>query len=323
MRIDRFSTSSVPQDLRFAVWHEMTATAMISTTVTTQNANGFAAEVELLDLGAVQLSRIRYPPLRAERALRHIRRSDPGWYYLTVPVVGRLAIDHADRESAVAMGQFTIIDTSLPGVVANREVVEQVIIHLQRSEMPTRQAQLAALLARPLPLGGGLGSLMMTMARQIRDSADHYAEADVRRLAPILIDLVVSVLAQFSHPDRAGRDALHRLLHLRVLDFIDKHLADPGLTPAGVAAAHAISLRQLQTQFREQGLTIASWIKERRLDRCRRELSDEALLGRSVAVIGARWGFADATAFSRTFKQAFGLPPGEYRQLYTSRQSLR
>src|SRR5258705_13864271 len=36
MRSARFSTGDVPKELRFAAWHEMTSTALISTAVTTE-----------------------------------------------------------------------------------------------------------------------------------------------------------------------------------------------------------------------------------------------------------------------------------------------
>ncbi|GIF70297.1 AraC family transcriptional regulator [Asanoa ishikariensis] len=310
----RFSTADVPKDVRFATWHEMTATALISTTVVADDIDDFAAVVELLDLGRVQLSKISYPPLRAERSSRHIRRSDPGWFYLTVPTGGPLAINHADRQCTVGPGQFAMVDTSLPGVVANRRPVQQLIIHVLRSDLPLRHAQMRPGLARAFPLGGGLGALLVGTAAQIMESADQYSPHDARALAQVLVDLLVSVLAQFDAGVGAASDAQHRLLHLKALDFIEKHLADPGLTPEGVAAAQSVSLRYLQMLFREQGSTIAGLIRQRRLERCRRELREDTFRRRSVAAIGARWGFGDATAFSRAFKQAFGTPPGEYRQ---------
>ncbi|SNT48252.1 AraC-type DNA-binding protein [Asanoa hainanensis] len=147
------------------------------------------------------------------------------------------------------------------------------------------------------------------------ESADQYSPDDAKGLAQVLVDLVVSVLAQFD----AASDAQHRLLHLKALDFIENHLTDPGLTPEGVAAAQSVSLRYLQMLFREQGWTIAGLIRQRRLERCRRELCEDTFRRRSVAAIGARWGFGDAAAFSRAFKRAFGTPPGEYRQRHATR----
>jgi AraC-like DNA-binding protein len=314
--VARFDTTDVPAELRFAAWHELTSTALISTAVTAVSVEDFDASVEVVDLGRVQLSKISYPPLRAARSTRHIRRSNPDLLYLTVPARGVLAVSHADRESTVGWGEFTMIDTSLPGVVSNRQPVEQIIIQVPRAEIPMRPTAVLPLLARAFPVGEGLGGLLLTAARHIIGTGDHYAPADGTRLASVLIDLVASLLAETVREVTAARDAQQRLLQHRILDFIEKHLTDPALSPSVVAAAHNISLRYLHLLFQGQALTAAAWIRQRRLDRCRRDLRNPILARQSVAAVGARWGFTDATVFSRTFKQTFGMPPGEYRQLH-------
>ena len=96
--------------------------------------------------------------------------------------------------------------------------------------------------------------------------------------------------------------------------FICQHLGDPGLSPAAVAAAHHMSLRSLHQLFHDEGLTVAGWTRARRMERCRRDLSDPALESRPVAAIAMRWGFSSAADFSRAFRAAHGMPPAEYRR---------
>jgi len=62
-----------------------------------------------------------------------------------------------------------------------------------------------------------------------------------------------------------------------------------------------------------RGGGVAAWIRQRRLERCQRDLLDPALASRPVSAIAARWGFADAASFSRTFRAALRIPPGRYR----------
>jgi len=57
---------------------------------------------------------------------------------------------------------------------------------------------------------------------------------------------------------------------------IDHHLHDPTLCPASVAAALHVSLRTLYRAFDEQDQPAAAWIRQRRLERCRRDLIDPA-----------------------------------------------
>jgi len=99
-----------------------------------------------------------------------------------------------------------------------------------------------------------------------------------------------------------------------VQGFIRQNLGDAGLSPAAVAAAHHISLRMLHQLFHDEGLTVAGYIRARRLECCRRDLADPALGSRPAAAIAARWGFASAADFSRAFRAAHGLPPAEYRR---------
>ena len=105
----------------------------------------------------------------------------------------------------------------------------------------------------------------------------------------------------------------HALLST-VQAFIQQHLGEPWLSPATIAAAHHISLRSLHQLFHDEGLTVAGWIRQRRLEYCRRELSDPALASRPVAAIAARWGFSSASDFSRAFRAVHGLPPAEFRR---------
>ena len=113
--------------------------------------------------------------------------------------------------------------------------------------------------------------------------------------------------------------------------FIQANLADPELSPGVIAAAHHMSLRSLHQLFHDEGLTVAAWtswsvsaprIRKRRLEGCRRDLSDPAQASRPVAAIAARWGFPNPCDFSRAFRAAHGLPPAEYRSLARSAKDL-
>ena len=76
-----------------------------------------------------------------------------------------------------------------------------------------------------------------------------------------------------------------------------------------------MSLRSLHQLFHDEGLTVAGWIRQRRLEHCRQDLADPAQALRPVAAIAARWGFSSAGDFSRAFRAVHGLPPAEYRMV--------
>jgi AraC-like DNA-binding protein len=110
-----------------------------------------------------------------------------------------------------------------------------------------------------------------------------------------------------------------RALLASVQTFIDRSLADPHLSPSAIAGAHHISLRWLYKLFEEQGTTVSRWIRERRLERCRRDLLNPALSDLPASAIAYRSGFTDAAHFSRAFRKTYGHPPGTYRRLRRER----
>ncbi|MFI0452706.1 helix-turn-helix domain-containing protein [Actinomadura sp. 6N118] len=75
-----------------------------------------------------------------------------------------------------------------------------------------------------------------------------------------------------------------------------------------VAAAHHISVRLLHKLFTDQEMTVADFIRHRRLERCRQDLRDPTLRNRPISSIGARHGLVNPAHFSRLFRDAYGVP---------------
>jgi AraC-like DNA-binding protein len=95
--------------------------------------------------------------------------------------------------------------------------------------------------------------------------------------------------------------------------YIAQHLADPDLGVERIARALFISVRQVYKLWEAEPRSLAQWILERRLDAARRELTCPRRRHQTIAAIAGRWGFVDATHFSRRFRQAYGMSPGEWR----------
>jgi AraC-like DNA-binding protein len=105
----------------------------------------------------------------------------------------------------------------------------------------------------------------------------------------------------------------HHALLRQIHAYIDANLGSVELNPQQIAAAHFISTRHMHAIFREQGITVSSWVRSRRLEVCRRQLTDPLYFGRPVAFIAAQSGLIDPAHFSRVFKATFGESPTELR----------
>ncbi|TQS45469.1 helix-turn-helix domain-containing protein [Cryptosporangium phraense] len=91
----------------------------------------------------------------------------------------------------------------------------------------------------------------------------------------------------------------------------DRRLTDPRLSATTLAHALNVSVRTLQRAFAADDESVAAYIRTRRLEEARRDLTNPA--GRlTITEIAARWQFADSGHLSRAFRQHYGQTPTEY-----------
>ncbi|PZG40052.1 hypothetical protein C1I98_22685 [Spongiactinospora gelatinilytica] len=141
---------------------------------------------------------------------------------------------------------------------------------------------------------------------------DEVGDSHPMRLADNVVDLIGTLYASLLGEHADASDSM-RMLLTRAKMFIARHLDEPDLGPEAIAAACYVSTGYLHKLFRAEGMSVGRYIRERRLEQCRRDLLDPGSREVAVSAIGARWGFADAAHFSRVFKTSYGLAPREYR----------
>jgi AraC-like DNA-binding protein len=273
------------------------------------------AQILTGQVGTVDVAKVSAPPLKASRTDKLIRVSDPELFKLEVPVRGRTVFAQGDREAVLEPGDFTLLDLSRPCQLVDRgDEHGNVAVKFPHAALPLRHDELDRLTAVPISGRDGLGASISSLARHMARHLDDHGPTEGARLATALLDLLIVALAE-----RLGRiptiapATRRRALLASVRAFIDQRLADPHLSPSMIAAAHHISLRYLYKLFETQETSVAGWVRQRRLERCRRDLIDPTLADLSVTAIAARWGLTDPAHFSRAFRAAYGLPPTEYR----------
>lgn len=103
------------------------------------------------------------------------------------------------------------------------------------------------------------------------------------------------------------------VLH-RISQTIERRLVESELSLTDIASEHGMSVRNLQKLFEAFDKTFSTYVRSRRLERCRDDLGSPLLDQLSISEICYRWGFTDPAYFSRTFRDEFGVSPREYRR---------
>ena len=115
-------------------------------------------------------------------------------------------------------------------------------------------------------------------------------------------EAVVSVPA-LSSADKAFMD--------RVMNYVERHIADSDADLADMAAEAAVSVSGLNRKMKLLvGLTPGEFLKEARLKHACAMLGNTA---ETVSAISFACGFSDPKYFSRVFRQSVGVSPSQYR----------
>jgi AraC-like DNA-binding protein len=313
-------TEDLPAADRFEWWFEQVSKDTAPTVLSSPHAGDFRAAVTLADLGPVRLTILTYPEARSVRTAALIRRSDPERHGLILTTQSALWFSQRDRDTRVGTGDLTLYDTSqpydfraLPGAAPGKALM----LHFPKAALPVRPERLQCLLAGQMPAGTGMNAIFARYLISVASALEQgeVSEPETGRLGEVAFDLATAVLAaQVGAQDRLTPETRRQILVSRIEAFIEHNLGDPGLTPAVIAAHHHVSLGYLHRMFQPRELTVAAWIRHQRLERCHADLTDPRLRGMPVHAIGARWGFRSPADFSRAFRAAHGVPPGDYRR---------
>ncbi|MEU7618267.1 helix-turn-helix domain-containing protein [Micromonospora rifamycinica] len=316
-------TQRLPPAERFGMWLDLVARTSAPLRIRSDHQHDFRASAEIIDLGPVRLLRYRYPSLEAVRTAKLVRRSEVDYHLLALTLNGTGVVGQAGRLSRLDAGEFTFYDGSRPHEVSHfgdegdQRYAASVVALIPYGALPVPPERLSPLLAGRMSASEGLGALVAQFLTRITAFPEQYQQADAERLGGVALDLISTMLGRhLVAEDDVPREVRRRALLAQVRDHIRRRLGDAGLTPGSIAGAHHVSVRSLHRLFEQEQTTVASYIRELRLARCRRDLADPALAHRPVQAIATRWGFRDKAHFSRVFRAAHQLTPQEYRTLH-------
>lgn len=273
-----------------------------------------------LHLGGLWVAALVCPRTRFARTAPLIRRRDPQAFHVLYMRRGRATVSAGRCNTRVDAGQLLLLDSSSPysGRFDGPAGVHSfVIAQFPRAVLRLPPRTVRRLRVVPVPLGPGMGGALSRWLSDITSRAGEFAQPDGPFLTEVTTNLVASVLTGAIGPaEGLDSEDRRRALRTQIRQFIRQHLADP-LTPERIAAEHQLSRRSLYTLFEEDGQTVAAWIRQERLERCRRDLADPRLTGQSIHSIATRWGFPDKAHFSRVFRSVYGAAPRDFRRRAT------
>jgi AraC-like DNA-binding protein len=271
------------------------------------------ALVESWHLGSFLLTDSQVRPTLVQRSDALAARSDLDHYVLVHSATQEHSRRIGDEDRQIGLGDVSVSSMGRAQAMLSRgqgclmmtiprEVLDPMLPRLARGNLHGLH----------LRTGQALCDLLGLHLRQLRGRVADLEMAEVPFVASSLLQLVAGAAAgqAWDETDAAQRFPAETLE--RITLFIGENLDRPDLGPDLLMRTFRLSRTTLYQLFKPLG-GISAHVTERRLRRCLIDLTDPRMRRRRISEIAFSWGFNSDAHFSRAFRRAFGMAPGDAR----------
>ena len=310
-----FDTAQIAAADRAEVIREAIWSSVVKVHITHQeDARRITATGQIRSFGRLTACSVRSNATTIRRTPRLTGDDSEPSLFLGLQVSGSSMVIQGGRQAVLGPGDLALYDTTLPYTLLNDDGIHQHYFRVPRADIGLPMDVVSRITAVRLGPHNPIADIAAGYFGRLAGSRSPLDAATGAALQQPSVELLRALITTQLGQDALAVDPMHGTLLLRILEFARAHLADRDLTAGRIAAAHHISVRQLYVVLARADIGLGDWIRAERLDRCRQELSTPAAGSRTIAAIAAGWGFADATHFSRAFRDTYGMSPRQWRE---------
>ena len=299
-----FSTENLPPHEQFQAFRS-TFQGVMDVSRAASERETFAASVKVWDLECMAFTRIGLPGEDRPHHRTHLKKCVLDHWYIDLPYdSGNRGYLRGQKAAFPALHCLaTPFDTRIDA--------DGILTLFIPYDLFTPSLNLYRML--DVSFDGGMGKFLADYLFILNRSLEDLLEPEIPSIVTATRSLVAVCLSSSQDRFAEAQSPIDATLLARARRLIDIRLADRNLSPEMLCASLGVSRSRLYRLFEPLG-GIASYIRKRRLLRTRDALSDIAD-GRSIARIAEQWGFIDPSAYSRTFRNEFGISPKEARDI--------
>ncbi|WP_247997976.1 hypothetical protein [Brucella tritici] len=263
-------------------------------------------KVESWVLGQALIGHAQYHGHLCIRDRRLINTGGIDQILLQIVITGEFSGQCGETEIRALAGDIILMDYARPFrlLVSDGQTISFAFNRSSLSRMMDSRSIHGLVIKGHTPVGrilSGLITTTLSIAKTTNSSDWHSLETDI-------IEFMTKQLGS-----RSGEIASlpHEIERQNIIDYIDRNLFNPKLSPVHLQAHFQISRSNLYRLFDQDG-GIGKLIWERRLKAAHLEIvrypTDRKLVLKSLAY---RYGCKDVSQFSKRFAKLYGFPPRE------------
>ncbi len=303
-----FTTESYPERSRLDAWRDALGKLSVGTTDAAGPDDVFATARAVTSPLGIIFAKIASGPQRLSYS------DDPDIVWLALHSEGRALLNEAGCQVPITVGDLVY---GTAGAAADLQFTTNFRQLLVRIPVAAIRERLAA---PPTPKVGrlsgrdGLGHILAQLLAATAATIDSLDSDAIQPIEVALTEFLAAGLAGAREDDALpGATSSQRATLRRICRTIEGRIGDPDLSLSAIAAEERLSMRMVQKLFEAAGSSFGKYVRQRRLERCRMDLTNPLYAGQSITAICFRWGFSDAASFSRAFSARFGESPSRYR----------
>ena len=238
-----------------------------------------------------------------------VAKSVSNSFFIGYVLDGEVTFTQESRTISLRTSDLAVLDSTRPYQIDVGDHLDVLWIRVPRHRIEGRMPGTVDVLAQRIDGSRGTGHLASALVGASLRRAQEISVSESFRVSNTLLDLLALSL------DVSGSHGDSRPLHIlrRIQNHIDANISDPGLRRESIARSHGISPRYLSKIFEREGLTVAKWVRLRRLELSRQRIEASDSGETTISEIAFACGFTDVSSFNRAFKRQFGATPSSLR----------
>lgn len=304
---EEWSTEAVDETEQFSYWFDAVCGAF-GPLQPEGGGRRFEGRMQAMPLRSLHVSSLEADAHTVHLTRQGIHRQDEIRFFVNMLVEGNISVEQFGESARVRPGDIYLLDTASPFNVSFDSRFRIFCLTIPEEVLRQRLGALGRPAVSVLRGDQGVGRVVS----QYMKALDTIDTDEMESLQDLAMDHLSALIARAvgrndEPPRQAAARSGQKASVQRILAYVETNLSDASLSVDGTCRALRISRSHLYQALASNGLSFASYVRDRRLDECRRSLQHNGHL--PISDIAAHWGFADQSSFCRMFKARFGQTP--------------
>lgn len=305
------STDMFPQADRTDAWEMALTSAYRDWTVKERVSPDFTASMRQRDVAGLKLIECVCSPCSGIRSNTEIKRDNERYLGIQVTTKGSERFKIGDDYFSFGGGDLVLWVSDQETEFVVTEDLHKTTLMIPLNSIQDRIPKGVQVRGSVVDSKTGLGAVLFNHILTLSNQFDYMDMSSSNAIKRATLELVSALISK--NMESVSSTSLSYQYLMSIQNYILDHLQEEDLNIGKIAQANRISVRYLHMIFEQTGQSVSAWIKEQRLKRCLEALKDPAESARQVSEIAFKWGFNDASHFSRAFKIHFGQSPKSIR----------